>query len=38
MVNFNVPPTVGDELDFIKDAIASKKICGDGRYTHMCND
>lgn len=38
MVNFNVPPTVGDELDFIKDAIASRKICGDGRYTRMCND
>lgn len=29
---------VGEELDFIKDAIASGKICGDGKYTHLCSD
>ncbi len=38
MINFNVPPMVGEELDFIKDAIASGKICGDGKYTHLCSD
>lgn len=38
MVNFNIPPVVGDELSFIKDAIETRKICGDGKYTHMCND
>lgn len=38
MIHFNVPPVVGGELDFIKDAIEERKICGDGKYTHMCND
>lgn len=38
MVNFNVPPVVGGELDFIKDVIAAGKICGDGKYTRMCSD
>ena len=38
MVNFNIPPVVGGELDFIKDVIAAGKICGDGKYTRMCSD
>ena len=38
MINFNVPPMVGDEIDFIKDAIDTRKICGDGKYTKMCNE
>lgn len=38
MINFNVPPVVGGELDFIRDAIETRKICGDGKYTHKCND
>ena len=38
MVNFNVPPVTGEELSFIKDAIESGKICGDGKYTHMCSN
>lgn len=38
MINFNVPPVTGEELSFIKDAIESGKICGDGKYTHMCSD
>lgn len=38
MIDFNVPPVVGEELDFIKDAIASRKICGDGKYTRMCSE
>lgn len=38
MINFNVPPVVGGELDFIGDAVASGKICGDGKYTHMCSE
>ena len=37
MINFNVPPYVGKELDYIKDAIKSQKICGDGKYTKLCN-
>lgn len=38
MVNFNIPPVVSGELDFIKDVIAAGKICGDGKYTRMCSD
>lgn len=38
MIQFNVPPLAGEELEFIKDAVETGKICGDGKYTHMCND
>ena len=37
MINFNVPPVVGDEIKYIEDAIENRKICGDGKYTKMCN-
>ncbi len=38
MIPFNIPPYVGKEIDYIKDAIDQKKICGDGKYTKMCNE
>lgn len=37
MINFNEPTFLGVELDYIKDAIARKKICGDGYYTNECH-
>jgi TDP-4-keto-6-deoxy-D-glucose transaminase len=37
MINFNIPPCVGDELDYVKKAIDSHKICGDGQFTKKCN-
>lgn len=37
MINFNVPPAVGDEVNYIQDAINLRKICGDGKYTKLCN-
>lgn len=37
MIEFNVAPCVGTEIDFIKQAIASHKICGDGKFTKQCN-
>lgn len=37
MIPFNVPPYVGKENDYIKEAIASHKICGDGVFTKKCN-
>ena len=37
MICFNIPPVVGTEEAYIKRAIASKKICGDGQFTKMCN-
>lgn len=38
MIAFNEPPVVGTEIDYIKEAIASKKICGDGKFTKKCNE
>lgn len=37
MVNFNVPPYVGKELEYVSDAVKKHKICGDGEYTKKCN-
>lgn len=37
MINFNNPPYTGNELGYIKEAIESKKICGDGQFTKKCN-
>lgn len=37
MIDFNVPPCVGTEIEYIKDAIAQHKICGDGVYTKKCS-
>ncbi|MDD5986926.1 MAG: dTDP-4-amino-4,6-dideoxygalactose transaminase [Eubacteriales bacterium] len=36
-IPFNVPPVTGKEADYIKEAIASHKICGDGSFTKKCN-
>ena len=37
MINFNIPPLVGKEFDYIQEAIASHKICGDGAFTKKCH-
>ena len=37
MINFNVPPHVGKEEEYIKQAIEVHKICGDGEFTKKCN-
>ena len=37
MISFNVPPCTGKEIDYIAQAIASHKICGDGEFTKKCN-
>ena len=36
MIPFNIPPHIGTEEQYISDAIASHKICGDGAYTKRC--
>ncbi len=38
MINFNVPPYTGKELDYIKECVENQKICGDGAYTKKCNE
>lgn len=37
MINFNVPPFVKEEVEYVKQAIDSHKICGDGEFTKKCN-
>lgn len=38
MIHFNVPPFVGTEFGFIKEAVKNHKICGDGSFTKKCNE
>ena len=38
MISFNVPPYIGKEDKYIKQAIDSRKICGDGQFTKKCNE
>ena len=38
MIHFNVPPFVPAAFDYMRDAVESHKICGDGKYTKMCNE
>lgn len=37
MIPFNIPPCVGDEFEYVKQAIESHKICGDGSFTKKCH-
>lgn len=38
MISFNIPPYVGTELEYVKQAVEAHKICGDGQFTKKCND
>ena len=38
MINFNVPPFTGKEMDYIRECVENQKICGDGAYTKKCNE
>lgn len=37
MINFNLPPFVGREFHYMKQAVENQKICGDGKFTKKCN-
>lgn len=37
MIPFNVPPYVGTELKYVKQAVENHKICGDGPFTKKCH-
>lgn len=37
MINFNVPPFTGKEIDYIRQCVEAQKICGDGPFTQKCN-
>lgn len=38
MIHFNVPPYVGTEFKYMKEAVENHKICGDGPFTHKCDE
>ena len=37
MIKFNRVPYTGRELEYIEQAVASNRICGDGQFTKKCN-
>jgi dTDP-4-amino-4,6-dideoxygalactose transaminase len=37
-INFNVPPYTGKEQKYIAEAVAVRKICGDGEFTKRCSE
>jgi len=37
MIPFNIPPCAGNEYEYIRQAIDSHKICGDGPFTKKCH-
>lgn len=37
MIPFNIPPYVGTEQEYIRQAIEARKICGDGAFTKKCS-
>ena len=38
MIEFNVPPFVGTEIEYVEDAMRRHKISGDGVYTKRCSE
>lgn len=39
MISFNVPPYLGNEMDYVREAAeTNRKICGDGPFTKRCNE
>lgn len=36
MIPFNRPPYTGDEDKFVLEAMQSDKMCGDGKFSHLC--
>lgn len=37
MIDFNVPPFTGKEMDYMRQAVENRKICGDGAFTAKCS-
>jgi len=38
MIDFNVPPFTGKEMEYMKQAVDNRKICGDGPFTRKCEE
>ena len=37
-IPFNIPPYIGTELDYVREAAENHKICGDGPFTKKCSE
>ena len=37
MIDFNRPAFIGNELEYIKQAVDNRKLCGDGMFTKKCS-
>ena len=37
MIDFNIPPYVGKEMEYMQQAVAAKRICGDGEFSKKCD-
>lgn len=37
MIDFNIPPYVGKETEYIQEAVQTHRICGDGAFTARCS-
>ena len=37
MINYNIAPFTERVFEYMQDAVNNKKICGDGKYTKLCN-
>lgn len=38
VVPFNVPPCIGTEIDYVREAMEQRKLCGDGPFTKRCSE
>lgn len=38
IIPFNKPYLTGKEFEYIADAVSSKRLCGNGKYTRLCQD
>lgn len=38
MIPFNIPPFVGNEIEYVQQAVNNHKICGDGPFTKKCHE
>jgi len=38
MIPFNKPPVTGNEKKYVIEAIRNEKLCGDGPFTHKCQE
>lgn len=38
MIHFNVPPFIGKEFDYMREAVENHKISGDGPFTKKCDE